>query len=176
VKDPFGLVLMLLDRDDTDTPSHVIEDGKSPGALFAGMTPKIPANRAMLAKLYEQIGRTADDLPYTPHFEQLYRDYAAGVAAAAHGATITREEVWRHLLNARKAGKMPKLGEARSVPPDISQSEKRMLSDLLGDQIGRRDRLPYTEKFDQIVDAFNKTQTRPLSPHLVWRLVATLAK
>ena len=36
--------------------------------------------------------------------------------------------------------------------------------------------LPYSERFDKLVDDFNKTQQRPLSPHLVWRLVATLAK
>lgn len=177
VKDPFGLVLMLLDRDDSDSPSHIIEDGKAPGSLFAGMVPRVPAKRELLAKLYEQIGRTADDLPYTPHFEQLFKDYAAGIHAAhASTATITREEVWRHLLNARKSGKLPKLGEAKSMPPEISEEEKRKLCDLIGDQIGRRDRLPYTAKFDEIVDAFNKTQPRPISPHLVWRLVATLAK
>ena len=47
---------------------------------------------------------------------------------------------------------------------------------MLGDDIGKRDRLPYTAQFDRLVDEFNKTQARPLSPHLVWRLVATLAK
>ena len=35
---------------------------------------------------------------------------------------------------------------------------------------------PYTKRFDELVDEFNKSQDRPLSPHLVWRLVATLAK
>jgi hypothetical protein len=47
---------------------------------------------------------------------------------------------------------------------------------MLGDDIGRRDRLPYSDRFDNLVDQFNKTRQRPLSPHLVWRLVATLAK
>ena len=47
---------------------------------------------------------------------------------------------------------------------------------MLGEDIGRRDRLPYTERFDKLVDRFNQTQKRPLSPHLVWRLVAKLAK
>jgi hypothetical protein len=43
--------------------------------------------------------------------------------------------------------------------------------------MGKRDRLPYTQKFDRIVDEFNKGRVgRRLSPHLVWRLVATLAK
>ena len=47
---------------------------------------------------------------------------------------------------------------------------------MLGSDIGRRDRLPYTKRFDGIVDEFNKTLPRKISPHLVWRLVATLAK
>ena len=47
---------------------------------------------------------------------------------------------------------------------------------MLGADIGKRDRLPYTKRFDEIVDAFNRTQPRAISPHLVWRLVATLAK
>ena len=47
-----------------------------------------------------------------------------------------------------------------------------------GKDMGKRDRLPYTEKFDTIVDQFNKYRgaRNNLSPHLVWRLVATLAK
>jgi hypothetical protein len=36
--------------------------------------------------------------------------------------------------------------------------------------------LPYTAKFDAVVEEFNQTQARKLSPHLVWRLAATLAK
>ena len=47
---------------------------------------------------------------------------------------------------------------------------------MLGEDIGRRDRLPYSERFDALVTEFVKTLPRPISPHLVWRLVATLAK
>src|SRR5437016_2608860 len=54
--------------------------------------------------------------------------------------------------------------------------DRTALRKILGRDIGKRDRLPYTKRFDELVDAFNKTQGRPLSPHLVWRLVATLAK
>jgi len=32
------------------------------------------------------------------------------------------------------------------------------------------------ERFDALVNEFNKTQPRRLSPHLVWRIVAKLAK
>ena len=89
----------------------------------------------------------------------------------------SRQEVWRRLLNLRKAAKLPRLGEARSAAPEISDEEKAQLRELLGDQIGKRDRLPYTAQFEELVNAFNrKRRACPISPHLVWRLVATLAK
>ena len=174
VRDPFGTVLLLLDRSTAQAGGGQVEDAKAPssGALFAGVEQKVAPKRDVLVKLYEQIGRTADDLPYTPHFESMYKSYAD----RHDDPKPTRQEVWRHLLNLRKAGKLPKLGEARSKPPEVSPEDKLKLREALGDAIGRRDRLPYTERFDKLVDEFNKTQPRPLSPHLVWRLVATLAK
>jgi catechol 2,3-dioxygenase-like lactoylglutathione lyase family enzyme len=172
VKDPFGQVLMLLDRNGEGEGDERIEDAKSPGALFAGVPNRVATNRAMLIQLYEQIGRTADDLPYTPHFESLFEPYTQTLPEPKPD----RAEVWRHLLNLRKAGKLPKLGEARSRPPDVDAEARQRLREMIGPDMGKRDRLPYTQRFDQIVDAFNRTQSRKLSPHHVWRLVATLAK
>lgn len=177
VKDPFGVVLLLLDRTtEKGRPAGeagaVVEDARESETLFAGFEPFRRAKPEVLTALYEKTGRTADDLPYTPHFETLYTSYAEH-----YGATRpTRQEVWRHLLNIRKRGKLPKLGEARSRPPEVSDEALAQLKGMLGADIGKRDRLPYTQRFDKLVDEFNKTQTRPLSPHLVWRLVATLAK
>lgn len=172
VKDPFGNVLLLLDRS-TATSHAVVEDAKNAGGgLFAGVEHRLPAKRELLGKLYEKVGRTADDLPYTPHFESLYDGYIKD-QPMPHP---TRAEVWRHLLNMRKGGMLPKLGEARSPAPDVTPESRDQLRVMLGADIGRRDRLPYSPRFDQIVDQFNKTQPRPISPHLVWRLVATLAK
>jgi len=172
VKDPFGNVLLILDRAADQTQSNTVEDAKSPGSLFAGVQPRVDVNRKALAAAYQKIGRTADDLPYTPHFETLFKAYTADMTEPLP----TRAEVWRHLLNMRKSSKLPKLGPATSNPPDVSAEVRQHLRNMLGDDIGKRDRLPYTERFDSIVDQFNKTQQRPLSPHLVWRLVATLAK
>jgi len=172
VKDPFGNVLLLLDRTTESSAGGAIEDATTSDTLFAGVESRAPAKRDELIRIYQQIARTADDLPYTPHFEKLYDTYTAAYASPKP----TRAEVWRHLLNLRKAGKLPKLGEARSIPPEVSPDERRRLRDMLGADIGKRDRLPYTKRFDEIVDAFNRTQPRAISPHLVWRLVATLAK
>ncbi len=172
VKDPFGNVLLLLDRAGADQSSGSMEDAKGPvGGLFAGVEVRSSVMRDELIKAYEAIGRTADDLPYTPHFESLYGRYAR-----AFDPKPTRQEVWRHLLNLRKGGKLPKLGEAKSRPPAASAEDRGALKALVGADMGKRDRLPYTKRFDALVDQFNKTQGRPLSPHLVWRLVATLAK
>jgi catechol 2,3-dioxygenase-like lactoylglutathione lyase family enzyme len=172
VKDPFGNVLMLLDRTTAPAGASATEDAAAPTMLFSGVEPTIPAKRRVLVEVYEKIGRTADDLPYTPQFEELFNLYAA----QHPDPKPTRREVWRHLLNLRKAGKLPKLGEARSPSPEVSPEAERIVRDLLGRDIGKRDRLPYSERFDTLVDEFNKTQDRPLSPHLVWRLVARLAK
>jgi hypothetical protein len=174
VKDPFGNVLLLLDRsaEGSGAKAELVEDAKAPGALFAGVEQRVSVKKDLLIGLYEKTARTADDLPYTPHFETLDKSYAAG-----HGEPRpTRGEVWRHLLNLRKSGKLPKLGPARSQPPEISPEERERLKELLGTDLGKRDRLPYTDRFDHLVDEFNGTQVRKLSPHLVWRLVATLAK
>jgi catechol 2,3-dioxygenase-like lactoylglutathione lyase family enzyme len=171
VKDPFGTVLQLLDRSAESSAKH--EDGKPAGEmLFAGVETKTAPKRELLIKIYEKIGRTADDLPYTPHFEQLYEPYIAQHPEPKPG----RAEVWRHLLNLRKGGKLPKLGEARSKPPALPGEDRERLRAILAGDIGKRDRLPYTKRFDELVDSFNKTLERPLSPHLIWRAVATLAK
>ena len=185
-KDPYGTVLLLLDRAaegkagratpaaTTPSPAVAIEDAKAPGALFAGVEHKAKPKRDALCRLYEAGGRTADDLPYTAHFEKLFADYTARYTDGE--PRPTRTEVWRHLLNLRKAGKLPKLGDARSNPPAIDPAAEARLRDLLGPDIGKRDRLPYTDRFDRLVEAFNKAQPRSLTPHQVWRVVARLAK
>jgi hypothetical protein len=171
VKDPFGNVLLLLDHTASPHGSAHVEDAKPAAGLFAGVEQRTAAKRNELTRIYEQIGRTADDLPYTPHFESLYSSYGK-----AYATPPTRQEVWRHLLNLRKAGKLPKLGDARSHPPDVPPESREHLRDLLGSDVGRRDRLPYSERFDQLVEEFNRSLPRPLSPHAIWRLVATIAK
>jgi catechol 2,3-dioxygenase-like lactoylglutathione lyase family enzyme len=170
VRDPFGTVLHLLDR--SAESSAQVEDVQTATTLFAGVEVKVAPKRDLLIKLYEQIGRTADDLPYTPHFEQLYEPYAASHS----DPKPSRAEVWRHLLNLRKGGKLPKLGDARSKPPALTGESLDQLRRILGSDIGKRDRLPYTARFDELVDSFNQTLPRPLSPHLIWRAIATSAK
>jgi catechol 2,3-dioxygenase-like lactoylglutathione lyase family enzyme len=177
VKDPFGTVLHLIDRSPSErepaaASRAAVEDGKAPGSLFAGMRQKSPARPELLVRLYAALGRTADDLPYTRHFESVYEPYIA----AFDDPKPDRSEVWRHLLNLRKRSKLPKLGDARSPAPAVSPEARQRLRELLGDDIGKRDRLPYTDRFERLVESFNASLPRPLSAHQVWRLVASLAK
>ena len=170
VKDPFGTILHLLDR--SGAAGGKSEDAKPVGALFAGVEARVEPKRQLLARLYSELGRTADDLPYTSHFESIHEPYAA----THPDPKPSRAETWRHLLNLRKGGKLPRLGDARSHPPELPPEEMRRLREMIGPDIGKRDRLPYTERFDQLVDEFNRTLTKKLSPHHVWRVVATMAK
>jgi catechol 2,3-dioxygenase-like lactoylglutathione lyase family enzyme len=176
VRDPFGLVLHLIDRTTAEGGGAAVEDGKAPGALFAGVDPLVPLDENRLVAIYEKIGRTADDLPYTPDFESLYEQYAAGL----HEPRPDRAEVWRHVLTLRKRGGLPRVGSARSRPPQPEEAEierlTNLLRDVLGADLGRRDRLPYTDKFDKLVDDFNHGHRTKRSPHYVWRLIASMAK
>jgi catechol 2,3-dioxygenase-like lactoylglutathione lyase family enzyme len=172
VRDPFGVVLLIADRTIELASAHAI-DAASSDALFSNAAPtKHKPNRELLGELYEQVGRTADDLPYTTHFESLFDAYTKSYPEPKPD----KAEVWRHLLTTRKASQLPKLGAARSKPPEMSDEDRDLLRRLLGDAIGRRDRLPYSEEFDTLVDRFNQGRRRPFSPHLVWRMAATLAK
>lgn len=174
-KDAFGIVRYLIDRsgDRPGSATESPEDARpAPGGLFPGVPARVPVRRDRLIAIYEKINRTADDLPYTPHFEGLYEQYIAGLPEPHPD----RSEVWRHLLTIRKSGTLPKVGEARSKPPAITPEDRAFLRGLVAGDLGRRDRLPYTPRFDDIVERFNATQRRPMAPHHVWRIVATLAK
>lgn len=174
LRDRFGNVFHIIDHSAADAKQKpTVEDGKTTTALFDDAPTEAVEDRELLVKLYTELGRTADDLPYTPHFEKLHATYAYTLS----GPAPTHNEVWRQLLNLRKKkGGLPKLGPARSKPPAIAMKDRQKLKELLGDDLGRRDRLPYTPRFDALVRDFNQFFARPFSPHVVWRLVATLAK
>lgn len=179
-KDPFGGVLLLIDRALAESGGDAPENVRSPHALFAGVAPKLAVDARLLASLYERAGRTADDLPYTPQFEQIFAAYSESYSEPRPD----RAETWRHLLTLRKRGELPKLGAARSRPPVADEETVALLREVLAREfngrIGRRDRLPYSEQFDRMTEAFNRARAKtgddPLAPHQLWRLVALIAK
>ena len=138
------------------------------GTLFgdAGGDPR----EAALVEAYQAQGRTLDDLPHTPEFEAVH---------VAAGAGVTRAELFHRLHNLRKAGRLPRLGRARTQPPRIEPEQEALLVELTQQAVGvlsRRDQLPYTPAFDDVVDAFNTRTGLSLSHHDIWRIIAKLAK
>ncbi len=169
IRDAFGVVMLIIDR---TTSAAAVEDARPAAGLFPGVVPRAPVRRSRLVEVYLSVGRTADDLPYTPHFESLFEQYIADLP----DPKPDRAEVWRHLLTTRKAGKLPRLGEAASSPPELSIEERTELRDLLGKDIGKRDRLPYSRRFEEIASTFNQARRRPIAAHQLWRAIATLSK
>lgn len=79
----------------------------TPADIFTESYPLSDADRA-LARIYGEIGRSVDELAYTPEFDQLYQHYQdAGHQGSKH-------EVFRRLLTLRKAGLLPRLFRSMS--------------------------------------------------------------
>lgn len=149
----------------------------------------------LLISVYLKQGRTLDDLPYTDEFESLYTamygpdgrdaDRTSGGNSGGNsginsgGGVQTKAKVIHRLQNLRKAGKLPKLGRAKSLPPKIDAAQEQQLVTLVEQEIGqlsKRDQLLYQPTFDNVVDAFNTTTGLSLSHHDIWRIIAKLAK
>ena len=132
MKDPFGNVLLILDRTGETAAaanSHgfrpgqnpfpastvIVEDAKPAGALFAGFESPVKVDRAALTRAYEAIGRTADDLPYTPHFETLFRDYLSALPGpeADAGRNVAAPVEPAQGGQAPQAGRGPQAGRRR---------------------------------------------------------------
>lgn len=149
-----------------DTPALFDEADDDDKAINAG-------GFDTLAKLYEQTGRTLDDLPYTDDFDQL------AVKAKAAYPSLTTYTLFRKLHNLRKAGKLPRVGRPSTLPVKLEPAEENWLRERViraVGTLGQRDRLPYHPDFDAVVESFNTHTGRTLAPHAVWRLVAKLAK
>ncbi|MEQ9616462.1 MAG: hypothetical protein RLN60_00335 [Phycisphaerales bacterium] len=138
-------------------------------SLF-GEDPGLSTDDETLISVYEREGRTLDDLPYTEEFGR--------ICGALDRADAPRD-VFHRLHNLRKAGKLPRMGKAASLPVKLEADEEAALVDLLRERLGTtgaRDRLPYTEAFGELHAAFNARIGRDLDRHALWRLICKLAK
>lgn len=141
----------------------------------------------LLINVYQKQGRTLDDLPYTDEFESLYaamygpdgRDAPTPAPGNQSGTPYSRAKVFHRLHNLRKAGKLPKLGRAKSSPPRIEPEQEQQLVAIVEQHLGpisKRDQLLYQPAFDDIVDTFNTATGLSLTHHDLWRIIAKLAK
>lgn len=152
---------------DSDNPPSAAERATAPALFEAPVT--TDAHEAALVEAYRAVGRTLDALPYTDDFERL---------CAAAGADDRRAAL-HALQRLRKAGRLPRLGRAPDHPPRVDAEHERLLEALVVEHagtLGQRDRLPYTEAFDNLLESFNARAGTALNAQDLWRLIARLAK
>ncbi|MFO0873598.1 MAG: hypothetical protein U0575_06455 [Phycisphaerales bacterium] len=142
-------------------------------------SPVIPEPDQKLAALYQQTGRTLDDLPYTDEFDRLFNAVQAELPGESFAAT--KRSLFDRLLTLRKRAVLPRLGRGWSDAIKLDSAQEARLAELVVGKIGRlalRDRLPYTREFDQIGEAFNRARSdeRRISHHDLWRIICRLAK
>ena len=72
------------------------------------------------------------------------------------------------------------IGDHDAEPARAMGAEhERLLEQLVVEHagtLGQRDRLPYTEAFDRLLESFNAGTGSSLNAHDLWRLIARLAK
>ncbi len=77
-------------------------------------------HKILLAELYTRTNKTLDDLPYTEEFERLHASFLNRT-----GLNLDRHDVWRAVVNVRKAGKLSRKRRTPANPtgdqaPDVS--------------------------------------------------------
>jgi len=148
----------------------VVDDGTE--SIFGGddSAGRSLVGGGVLVSVYQRLGRTLDDLPYTSEFGDLL------VSVGREGE---ERAVLSELQRLRKAGRLPRLGRSKTHAVRLSDAEESLLMRLVEDtagSVGRRDSLPYTPAFQGVLDAFNERSGRSLDHHTLWRLIARLAK
>lgn len=149
-------------------------------SLFGGDDARVLSGReAELVRAYEVMDRPLDDLPYTEAFEVhiLGFESAAGVMTGEQRA-LARESL-HTLQRLRKSGRLPRVGGRSGDLVQMTGDEAEALRGCVLAEIetlGQRDRLPYTDALDRIVERFNAEVGKNYDHHAVWRMVARLAK
>ncbi|MEM9066640.1 MAG: hypothetical protein AAGB51_14270 [Planctomycetota bacterium] len=129
----------------------------------------------VLIDAYQAKNVPLDQLPYSDDLGEFVR-----VAQAVNPALDNRETLKR-LLRLRKAGRLPRLGQQRAWTSGLSIDDEvrlrllYMIEARMG-SIGLRDRLPYTEDFEELFDQFSKETSFDGDKRDFWRLISTLGK
>ncbi len=137
--------------------------------LFGDEGTTQPQQVALITQ-YERAGRTLDDLPYTEELTNL---------CARLGRPGDERGVLDELLRLRKAGKLPKSGMKGAGRVKIDAEHESTLAAMVVEAagtMGKRDRLPHTRSFDDLLARFNTACALTLDAHDLWRVIARLAK
>lgn len=140
--------------------------------IFKAATP-LSEDDQRLVDQYVNTGLSVDELPYTDDFDHLVESLRGA------GDQRSNQEIYRRLLNLRKAARLPRVGRSSLANVVASDQELEVLEDLLPQfsaTVGQRDRLAFDPQFDHLVEAFNRKTDRDFTKHEVWRLVLRVAK
>lgn len=141
-------------------------------SIFDDVKPLSAADQRLVDG-YVASGRTTDDLPYSPEFDDFLRTLRDS------GDERTEQEIVNRLFRLRKSARLPVLGlrsaPIGSVSPQDVELANFLLNKTVG-SVGSRDQLPYTPRFETMFEAYNRDATRPLDKHQFWRLLARIAK
>ena len=69
------------------------------------------SHAALVKRMYGRLNMPLDQLPYTPQFELMYREF---IEKTNHQA-FSRSQLWHWLANARKAKKLPPLRKSKKT-------------------------------------------------------------
>ena len=114
-----------------------------------------------------------DALPYTSEFGKIKKKLSQKA-----GRPFTDAEAWQLVSKIGKYGGAAIKGERKRAPrtPTLTEDQQLEILRLLPDGTGRRDDLPYTEKFDDLHRRFNKLTRSQLTQHEFWRGLSRVAK
>ncbi len=112
-----------------------------------------------------------DSLPYHSKFEELYEQYID-----AKMPYLSKHEFWLLISNTGKKGGAKQIHKKRLPTVPINQEEKFELLRLCPENIGSRDRLPYTTEFEHMYEQFKVHTGRKLTKNEFWRALSKTAK
>lgn len=141
--------------------------------VFDKPAPIKPLDQALIAA-YEDIGLSVDELPYTSEFDRLVER-----VEKATGDKIGCQQALQRLFNLRKAARLSRMGRGSANGSALPDENRDLLQRLIVQSVGSlggRDRLPYTENFDELRERFVETTGRNISNHDFWRLIARVTK
>ena len=112
-----------------------------------------------------------DSLPYHSEFDRLYAQYHQ-----SEFPKQTKAEFWQLVLRSTKRGNSSQ-PNAQSLPTVSREAEEAFaVIAILPDTAGARERLPYTQEFDEIHKRFNSHFHRNLTRNEFWRLLNGVTK
>ena len=112
-----------------------------------------------------------DSLPYHKKFEELYREYRT-----KGFPELSRNEYWLLILRVCKQGNAKQINSVKLPPVCATEDAMRDILLLIPANAGRRNRLPYTEKFEQIYETYKRQSGTDLTQNEFWRLLLRVGK